>query len=154
MAAHLLLTTGGGWLLFAASGGALDWTTSTDTEQEVRSSGGYWGRRPRTREEIEDERRRLGIIPAPVAKVVSRAAKRALVAARKEVERQDTTDYLAALEREIQSAISEQSDKMRRSIEAQQLEWHLAYKVALKNEIDRLIQEQEEHEIVLLLLDL
>jgi hypothetical protein len=112
----------------------------------AQTFGGWFAYSARTRktdEEIRQERIRLGIIPAPVEKVVAKVAEQ--VTRRAERKQADPLEMLKAEHARIQAQLERQLDE-------QNLAYQQAYMALMAVEIQRVMQERDEEEQIVHLL--
>ena len=117
----------------------------------VEGGGGHlvhgWQRR-KTRKQIDEERIALGIIPAPVAKIAEKIARKAI----RKAEEQSAPDVLAWAALQEQQATYER--QMRAEMARQNQVWEAAYTRLIKIAIEEKLQalrDDEESAILLLL---
>jgi hypothetical protein len=128
-----------------------------DSATEAANAGGWRFPTPKvkTAEDVRRERIRLGIIPAPVEKVVEKAARRVIARAKAKAGEQqgaDPVEYLRTHQAQ-QRAILE-ADLRKRQIEAS-LSDQRTYMILLAIEVQRqAIQEAEDEQILMLLMDM
>ena len=128
----------------------------------VETPSGGWKfpeHKRKTKEEIEQERIELGIIPAPVAKAVEKAAKRVIAKAKQQDASPEPPDPLKWLQahHEQQSA-NLAADLRKKRIEAS-LDDRRTYMILLRLEIEaqlilRAEQDREDEQIVMLLMEM
>lgn len=130
-----------------------------DSATVVSNSAGWKFPTPKrkTKEEIEQERIDLGIIPAPVEKVVAKAARRVIARAKQQdasATRPDPLQWLA--EHQAQQRAILAADLRKQQIEADQVEqrrFMILLGLEIQAQLIRL-QEQEDEQIVMLLMSL
>jgi hypothetical protein len=126
-----------------------------------QAGGGWVFREPkrRTREEVEQERVDLGIIPAPVEKIVAKAAKRVIARAKQQDASTTAPDPIKYLqEHHAQQRAILAADLRKRQIEAdaaQERTYMILLALEIQSQIFRQIeQDREEEQIVMLLMEL
>jgi hypothetical protein len=127
------------------------------------SSGG-WAfptRRKRTKEEIDEERIALGILPAPVKRIVERQAKRVIAKARKSADASPAPlDALQWLHRHQQQQKTILARELRDRQISASLKEHAVLMAYLQLEIEaaqiesQRLQDEEDEQIVRLLLEM
>lgn len=134
---------------------------------EDKSTGGWAFPQPKikTREEIEQERIALGIIPAPIKRIVEKQARRVIAKATKQADASpNRPDPVAWLERHQ----AQQKAILARELKERQLESRrIAYMTLLRVEVEALmlqrqeeqkeakrLQDEEDEQIVMLLMEL
>lgn len=135
----------------------------TGDTTEASNSAGWRFPNPRrkTREEIEEERERLGIIPPAVRAIVKKQAKRSVEKAREKAARSielaptSAEQMIAAVgpvsigrDLGIWLALDEvrRGQEMKLELARQRIAWQAWYENELQLEIERLIQEQQDRE--------
>jgi len=142
---HILHTTGGCAIGADGSGTYLDWgpsaTPPVPPDEQAPSGGwvhGGYGRR-RTRNELDAERRRLGIIPPEAEEVVQRAVKRNAKRLVRQAEQTAADPYEL-----LQSHLAAYESQLAQMLQRKELEYRDAYLKLMLAGIEQVVAEREQ----------